>query len=420
MSLHMCIQKDAVSSKSLHIATSDISQEQNWCFDFKKVQYRLCLCICVFKTVQYRPSRCILLHLIYHKDIPGVVYSKWRNIALCLCILLHLIYHKDKTGVIQNDAISPMYLHIPASDIPQGQNWHCVFNKEEYRLCLCILLHLIYHKDKTGIVYSTRWNIAFVFAYCCIWYITRTKLVLFKTMQYRLCICILLRLIYHKDKTGVVYSTRWNIAFVFAYYCIWYITRTKLVLCIQQGRISPLSLHIAASDISQGQNWYCVFNKVKYRLCLCIFLRLIYHKDKTGIVYSTRWNIAFVFAYCCIWYITRTKLVLFKTMQYRLCICILLRLIYHKDKTGIVYSTRWNIAFVFANCCVWYITRTKLMLCIQQGGISPLSLHIPASDISQGQNWCCVFNKVEYRLRLCILLLLIYHKDKTDVVYSTR
>ena len=81
MSLHMCIQKGAISPKSLHIATSDISQGQNWCFVFKKVQYRLCLCICVFKTVQYRPSRCILLHLIYHKDKTGVVYSKRCNIA---------------------------------------------------------------------------------------------------------------------------------------------------------------------------------------------------------------------------------------------------------------------------------------------------------------------------------------------------
>ena len=37
------------------------------------------------------------------------------------------------------------------------------------------------------------------------------------------------------------------------------------------------------------------------------------------------------------------------------------------------------------------------MLCIQKGAISPMSLRIPASDISQGQNWCCVFKKVQYR-----------------------
>ena len=117
------------------------------------------------------------------------------------------------------------------------------------------------------------------------------------------------------------------------------------MLCIQQGRISPMSLHIPASDISQGQNWYCVFKKVEYRLCLCIFLRLIYRKDKTDVVYSTRWNIAFVFAYC----------------------------------------------------CVWYITRTKLVLCIQNGTIMPLSLHMTASDMSQGQNWLCVSKKVQYR-----------------------
>ena len=78
----------------------------------------------------------------------------------------------------------------------------------------------------------------------------------------------------------------------------------------------PLSLHITASDISRGQNWCCVFKTVQYRLCICIFLRLI------------------------------------------------------------------------------YFTRTKLGLCIQKGGISPLSLHIAASDISQGKNWCCVFKTV--------------------------
>ena len=94
------------------------------------------------------------------------------------------------------------------------------------------------------------------------------------------------------------------------------------MLCIQKGAISPMSLHIAASDISQGQNrccvfkrcniayvfayssqgqnWCCVFKKVKYRLCLCILLRLIYHKDKTGVVYSKRYYNVFVFAYYCI------------------------------------------------------------------------------------------------------------------------
>ena len=107
----------------------------------------------------------------------------------------------------------------------------------------------------------------------------------------------------------------------------------------------PKSLHITASDISQGQNRRCVFKTVQYRLCICIFLRLTYQKDKTGVVYSKRWNIAFVFAYC----------------------------------------------------CVWYLTRTKLVLCIQKGAISPKFLHIATSDMSQGQNWCCVFKKVQYR-----------------------
>ena len=51
--------------------------------------------------------------------------------------------------------------------------------------------------------------------------------------------------------------------------------------------------------------------------------------------------------------------------------CILLHLIYHKDKTGVVYSKRCNITYVIAYCCIRYITRTKLVLCIQKGAISP-------------------------------------------------
>ena len=99
--LCICVfKKGAISPKSLHIATSHISQGQNWCFVVKKVQYRLCLCLCVFKMVQYRPSHCIMLHLIYHKDKTGVVYSERCSIDLSLCILLHPIYHKNKTGVV--------------------------------------------------------------------------------------------------------------------------------------------------------------------------------------------------------------------------------------------------------------------------------------------------------------------------------
>ena len=213
MSLHLCIQKGAISPKSLHIATSDISQGQNWCFLLKKVQYRLCLCICVFKTVQYRLRRCILLHLIYHKDKPGVEYSERFNIALCLCILLHPMYHKDKTCVVylKRCSIVLSLLHSAASDMSHG--------------------HIV------GVVHSKRCNIA-------------------------LCLYILLHPIYHKDKTGVVYSKRCNIAYVFAYSCVWYITRAKLVLCIQNGSVMHLSLHITASYISQGQNWCYVFKTV--------------------------------------------------------------------------------------------------------------------------------------------------------------
>ena len=135
------------------------------------------------------------------------------------------------------------------------------------------------------------------------------------------------------------------------------------MLCIQKGAISPKSLHIAASDISQGQNWCCVFKKVQYRLSLCILLHPIYHKDRTGVVYSKRCNIAKVFAYCYIRSITRTKLVSciqkgpISPMSLHMCIqkgaispnlCILLHPIYHKDKTGVLFSKRCNIAYVFA------------------------------------------------------------------------
>ena len=106
-------------------------------------------------------------------------------------------------------------LHIAVSDISQGQNWRCVFKKVQYRLCHCVLLHQIYHKHKTGVMYSKRCNIA-------------------------LCLCISLHLLYHEDKTAVVYSKRCNIPYAFAYRCICYITRIKLVLCIQHGTVSPL------------------------------------------------------------------------------------------------------------------------------------------------------------------------------------
>ena len=81
----------------------------------------------------------------------------------------------------------------------------------------------------------------------------------------------------------------------------------------------PMPLHIAASDISQGQNWCCAFKKC---------------------------NIAYGIAYYCIRYITRTKLVL--------CVqkCVI-------------------SPFVIAYCCIRYITRTKLVLCIQKVAISP-------------------------------------------------
>ena len=51
-----------------------------------------------------------------------------------------------------------------------------------------------------------------------------------------------------------------------------------------------MSLSIAASDISQEQNWFGYLKRCNIALCLCISL---YHKDKTGAVYSKRYSIAF-------------------------------------------------------------------------------------------------------------------------------
>ena len=144
----LSIQKGAISPMSLRIAASDISQGQNWCCLFKKVQYRL-----------------------------------------CHCVLLHLIYHKDKTGVsIKKGAISPMSLRIAGSDISQGQNWCCVFKKVQYR-------PMPLHIAASAISQGQNW--------CSV----------FKKVQYR-----------------------------------------------------PMPLHIAAPAISQGQNWCCVFKTVQYRL----------------------------------------------------------------------------------------------------------------------------------------------------------
>ena len=477
--------------KTLHIAASDISQGQNWCCVFKKVQYRpMSLhiaasdisqgqnCCCVFKKVQYRPKTldiaasdisqgqnccCVFKKVQYRPKTLHIAASDISQGQNCCCVFKKVQYRPKTLHIAASDISQgqncccvfkkvqyrPKTLHIAASDISQGQNWCCVFKKVQYRLCLCILLHLIYHKDKTGVVYSKRCNIAFVFAYCCIRCITRTKLVLciqkgaksplslhiaasdisqgqnwccvFKKVQYRLCLCILLHPIYHKDKTGVVYSKRCNIAFVFAYCCIRYITRTKLVLCIQKGAISPLSLHIAASVMSEGQNWCCVSKRCNIALCLCILLHLLHHKDKIGVVYQkgaisplslhiAASDISQGQNWCCV----------FKKVQYRLCLCILLHPIYHKDKTGVVYSKRCNIALCLCILLHLICHKDKTGVVYSKRCNIAYASHIAASDISQGQNWCCVFKKVQYRLCLCILLHLIYHKDKIGVVYSKR
>ena len=216
----------------------------------------------------------------------------------------------------------PKSLHITASDISQGQNRRCVFKTVQYRLCICIFLRLIYQKDKTGVVYSKRWNIAFVFAYCCILYITRTKLMLCiqngAVSPYVFAYCC----IWYVTRTKLVLCIQ-NGAIspcVFAYCCIWYVSRTKLVVCIKNVRYRPMSLHIAASDISQGQKNVLCFQKGAMS--------------------------PYVFAYCCIWYN------------------------YHEGRSDVVYSKKYNIAYVIAYCSIRHITRTKLLFCIQNGAVS--------------------------------------------------
>ena len=110
-----------------------------------------------------------------------------------------------------------------------------------------------------------------------------------KRCNIALCLCILLHLIYHKDKTGVVHSKRCNIAYVIAYCCIRYIRRTKLVLYIQKGAISPTSLHFAASDISYFRTRLVLcIQKIAISPCLCILLHdtCTYHYM---IVRGARW-----------------------------------------------------------------------------------------------------------------------------------
>ena len=142
------------------------------------------------------------------------------------------------------------------------------------------------------------------------------------------------------------------------------------MLCIQEGEISPLPLHIAASDISQGQNRCCVFKKVQYRLSF--------------------WHI-----------VIRTKLVLciqkgaISPMSLQMCIqkgAI-------SPKSLHITTSDVSHGHTLSWCCAFKKVQYR-----------PIS-------ISQKQNWCCVFKKVQYRLSLCILLHPIYHKDKTGVVY---
>ena len=142
-----------------------------------------------------------------------------------------------------------------------------------------------------------------------------------------------------------------------------------------------MSLHIAISAVSQGQNWCCVFKKVQYRLSFCILLHPICHKDKTGL--SIRKGAI-------------------SPMSLHMCI-----------QKGAISPKSLHIAISDISqgqnwCCVF----KTVQYC-------PMSLHIAASDISQGQNWCCLFKKVKYRLKsLHIAASDISHGHTVVVLHS--
>ena len=105
----------------------------------------------------------------------------------------------------------------------------------------------------------------------------------------------------------------------------------------------------------------------------CILLHLIYHKDKTGVVYSERCNIA---CHCVllhqIYHKDKTGVVYSEMCNIALCLCISLHLLYHEDKTGVVYSKRCNIALCLCISLHLLYHNTKLVLCNQNGTVSPL------------------------------------------------
>ena len=107
---------------------------------------------------------------------------------------------------------------------------------------------------------------------------------------------------------------------------------------------------IAASDISQGHNWCCIFKKVQYR-------PKSLHTVIADISHGQNW--------CCV----------FKKVQYRSMSLHIAAWIWN--------ITRTKLVLCIQNCSIWNITRTKLVLCIQKGAISPMSLHVAASDILQ-------------------------------------
>ena len=112
------------------------------------------------------------------------------------------------------------------------------------------------------------------------------------------------------------------------------------MLCIQNGTIMHLSLHITASDISQGQNWCCVFETVQYRPMSLHIAASDMSQGQNWCFISKSVISPCVFAYCYIRYITsdKTGVVYSKRCNIALCLCILLHLLYHI--AGIVYS-KW-------------------------------------------------------------------------------
>ena len=146
-----------------------------------------------------------MYYKVQYHDVSSklVLCVQTGNVVPSGCILLHPIYHRDKTGVVYSKRCSIV-------------------------LCLCILLYPIYHRYKTGVVYSKRCSVV-------------------------LCLCILLYPIYHNDKTEVVYSKRCSIV---------------LCLCILLYPIYPLRKRLRIRSV-MSVNYHYITVLCPFNLLIC-------------------------------------------------------------------------------------------------------------------------------------------------------